>query len=382
MRSGEGFLNKWSWTWKKGRMKKNFDYILIFIAFALVSVGILMIFTASPALGLSAGDPFYFLKRHILSVVVGLGAFWLGLRINIEKWRKWSWHLLGINMVLLLLVFIPQLGVSISGARRWLDLGLFTVQPSEIAKFIVVLFLADALSKDKINLHDFWRGFFPYLFIVLVLCGLIFLEPDLGTIMIIMAMVLIMFFVAGAKLLHLGMLLDLGVVGVIGVSIKSAYRLKRFVAYLDPWKDPQGVGFHIIQSLLAVGSGGIFGLGLGQSKQKFFYLPQQTTDFIFAILCEEAGFIGAAIVVLLFLCFVLRALKIAREAPSRFYMLMAAGVTMWVAIQAFLNLSVVIGLLPTTGIPLPFISYGGTSIVMLLFVVGMLARISALGSKA
>jgi cell division protein FtsW len=363
-------------------MKKNIDYVLISITLALVSIGILMIFTASPALGLSAGDPFYFLKRHILSVIVGLGAFWLGMKINIEKWRKWSWHLLGLNMLLLLLTFVPHLGVSISGARRWLDFGFFTVQPSEIAKFIIILFLADVLSHENLKLKDFWKGIFPYLFIVLGMCGLIFLEPDLGTVMIIMAITMALFFVAGARLLQLGILFGLGVLGIIALSIKSAYRLKRFVAYLDPWKDPQGVGFHIIQSLLAVGSGGIFGLGLGQSKQKFFYLPQQTTDFIFAILCEETGFIGATIVVLLFLGFVLRSLKIAREAPSRFYMLMAAGATMWIAVQAFLNLSVVIGLLPTTGIPLPFISYGGTSVVMLLFVVGMLVRISALGSKA
>ncbi|MCX5751449.1 MAG: putative lipid II flippase FtsW [Candidatus Saganbacteria bacterium] len=362
-------------------MKKNADYILMFTAFSLVSIGILMIFTASPALGLSAGDPFYFLKRHVLSVMVGLGAFWMGMKINIETWRKWSWHLLGLNMFLLLLIFVPHVGVSISGARRWLDFGLFTIQPSEIAKFITVLFLADVLSNEKLKLKDFWKGFFPYLFIILAMCGLIFLEPDLGTVMIIVAITMTLFFVAGAELSHLGVLFGLGVLGIIAVSLKSAYRLKRFVAYLDPWKDPQGSGFHIIQSLLAVGSGGIFGLGLGQSKQKFFYLPQQTTDFIFAILCEETGLIGATIVVLLFLGFVLRALKIAREAPSRFYMLMATGATMWIAIQAFLNLSVVIGLLPTTGIPLPFISYGGTSIVMLLFMVGMLVRISSLGNK-
>lgn len=356
--------------------KTKIDYILLFSVLALTAIGLIMIFSASPTMALKLGDSYYFIKKHILYLLLGFSALYFGLRMDLGTLRKWSGLIFGISVLLLFLVYIPGVGKKISGASRWIDLVIFTFQPSELIKFTIVLFLASVLSNIKDKITDFIRGLLPILILMGSVLSVILFQPDLGTTITIAAVLFIMLFAAGARSLHLGLLGGVGILAALGLSIGSAYRMQRLIAYLDPWKDPKGVGFHIIQSLLAVGSGGLFGLGLGASKQKYFYLPQQFTDFIFAILCEELGFMGGAGVITLFIVFACRGFRIAYKAPNSFSSLLATGLVSWIILQALVNMMVVIGLLPTTGIPLPFISYGGTATVVGLFSSGILLNIS------
>ncbi|MBU0672873.1 MAG: putative lipid II flippase FtsW [Candidatus Margulisbacteria bacterium] len=356
--------------------KPRVDYIFLFACLALTAIGSIMIFSASPTMALKLGDSYYFLKRHIFYLLLGFSALYFGLRLDLRILKKWAALILGLSIVLLLLVYIPGVGKNISGASRWINLLGFSFQPSELIKFTMILFLAGWLSKAGKKIEDFFLGLLPPLILVGAVCALIISQPDLGTAIAIAGTAFIMFFIAGAKSLHLALLGLVGISGVIGLSLTSPYRLRRIVAFIDPWKDPQGTGFHIVQSLLAVGSGGLFGLGLGASKQKFFYLPQQFTDFIFAILCEEMGFLGGAVVVVLFLIMAGRGFRIAYKARDRFSFLLATGLVSWLTLQALINIMVVLGMLPTTGIPLPFISYGGTATIVGLFSVGILLNIS------
>ncbi|MBU1026216.1 MAG: putative lipid II flippase FtsW [Candidatus Margulisbacteria bacterium] len=356
--------------------KQTVDYLFLFSVMALTAIGSIMVFSASPTMAVKLGDSYYFLKRHIFYVLLGFAALMFGLRLSLQKLQKWSILIFSMSIVLLLLVFIPGLGKQISGSLRWLDLAFFSFQPSEVVKFTTVLFLAALLAKMGDRIKDFYRGLLPVLALVGIICGIIIAQPDLGTAIAIGATAFMMLFAAGANHWHL---LGLGVVSIMGaisLAFSSAYRLRRIVAFLNPWQDPQGVGFHIIQSLLAVGSGGFLGKGLGASKQKFFYLPQQFTDFIFAILCEELGFLGGAGVVALFILFTTRGLRIAYMAGGGFESNLAAGLVAWLTLQALINILVVVGLIPTTGIPLPFISYGGTATIINLFAVGIVLNIS------
>jgi len=358
-------------------MKKNkLDYLFLFSVFALSAVGMIMIFSASPTMGIKLGDSFYFIKRHLFYLLLGYFALYFGLNLDLALVRKWSSTIFAIGLALLLLVYIPGVGRKVLGAARWIDLGIFSFQPSELMKFASVLFLAHLFATWKDRIKDFWRGIIPVLLLVGLVAAIIIKQPDLGTAIAILGASFIMLFVAGAEALHLLIVGGVGIGGIIALSLTSAYRFRRIAAYIDPWKDPQGIGFHIIQSLLAVGSGGLFGLGLGASRQKFFYLPQQFTDFIFAILCEELGFIGAISVVILFAIFAVRGFRIAFAATDRFQSLLAAGLVGWLTLQAIINMMVVVGLIPTTGIPLPFISYGGTATIMNLFSAGIILNIS------
>ena len=357
-------------------MKKSPDYILLFIVLALLSIGLIMVFSASPTMAMKLGDPYYYLKRQILFMILGFLALLLGFKIDYNYLKEWSPWFLGGSICLLLLLFIPGLGQEISGAVRWLNLGLFSFQPSEITKLALIVYLSSSIADKKDKIKNFLEGLLPLLLLIMFITFLIIRQPDLGTTLVILGTSGLMLFVGEVQIAHLFGLAAVGLAGLLGLILASPYRLRRIVAFINPWQDPRSAGFHIIQSLLAVGSGGPLGLGLGQSRQKFFYLPQQVTDFIFAILCEELGFIGGLIVITLFALFIIRGLKISREAPDKFTMLLSAGITGWIAIQALINISVVIGLLPTTGIPLPFISYGGTSLLVLLFSIGLLLNIS------
>jgi len=356
--------------------KRKPDYIFLFAVFALSAVGLIMIFSASPTMGLKLGDSFYFIKRHLIYLLLGYFALYFGMNLDLSLIRKWSGTIFVTALALLLFVYLPGVGRKVLGAARWIDLGILSFQPSEFMKFSMVLFLAHLFAGWKDRIKDFWRGLVPILALIALIAALIIKQPDLGTAIAILLTSFVMLFVAGAQAWHLLIIGGAGITGLVVLSVTSAYRFRRIAAYIDPWKDPQGVGFHIIQSLLAVGSGGIFGLGLGASRQKFFYLPQQFTDFIFAILCEELGFIGAVSVVLLFVIFALRGFRIAFAATDRFHSLLAAGLVAWLSLQAIINMMVVVGLIPTTGIPLPFISYGGTATIMNLFSAGILLNIS------
>jgi cell division protein FtsW len=355
---------------------KSLDYLLLFAVLALSAIGLIMVFSASPTMALKHGDTFYYVKRQLFYLGLGLLALFYGLRFDLELLKKQAVPVMIISVALLFLVFIPGIGRKVLGASRWIDLGLLSFQPSELIKFSLVLFLARWLADRPKLISDFVRGLVPPLLFLAVIFVLIIKQPDMGTGITIGATVFALLFFAGAKLWHLLLIGLGGVLGLIAMSLTTPYRLRRLLAYLDPWQDPQGIGFHIIQSLLAVGSGGLFGLGLGASRQKFFYLPQQFTDFIFAILCEELGLAGGLAVVVLFVLLAARGLRIALAATDDFRRFLAAGLTAWLTLQALINIMVVLGLIPTTGIPLPFISYGGTATVINLFAVGVVLNVS------
>jgi len=350
------------------------DYILLFIIIALVSIGLIMVMSSSPVMAIKLGDSLYYLKRHLFHIFLGIAFLILGFSLDYFKLAKWSNIILFGVIILLLLVYIPGIGKVAGGASRWIDVFGFSFQPSELAKFAVILFLAKNLGGDSKELS--YREFLSLALILGFVILVILRQPDLGTSLIVGTTAFAMLFIAGENTSRLLFTLFCGGVAFVLAALSSPYRLRRFTAFLNPWKDPTNVGFHIIQSLLAVGSGGLFGLGLGGSKQKFFYLPEQSTDFIYAILCEELGFIGGVSVIILFALFAIRGFRVARFAPGRFPMLLAFGITFWILIQAVVNICVVVGYLPTTGMPLPFVSFGGTSLVVLLFSIGILMNIS------
>jgi len=343
----------------------------LFIVVALLSIGLLMVFSASPTMAMRLGDSYYYLKRHILALVVAFMALYTGLKMDYNILKNWSIYIFSIALLFLLIVFIPGVGLGISGASRWIYFGLFSFQPAELAKIALIIFLAKELSSRPLP-----RAIWPCLGATLALLLLVIKEPDVGTALIIAMIAFAVLYIAGTPVKYFILLLAASLSGLLMISLTSAYRLKRLLAYINPWADPRGIGFHIIQSLIAVGSGGMFGLGLGGSKQKFFYLPQNYTDFIFAIFCEEMGLIGAVGIILLFFIFTARGIRIVRSAPDAFSMLLSGGIVSWIGLQAILNIGVVLGILPTTGIPLPFISYGGTSLIVTLFSVGILLNIS------
>ncbi len=335
-----------------------------------------MIFSSSSVMGIKMGDSFYYLKRHLLYLLAGFFVFIFALNLDLQKLKKYTLLIFCVSIFFLLLLFVPFLGKSLGGATRWLDFYFISFQPSEFVKFTMVLFFATYLSALKNSIKKFLKGLLPLLLVLVVVCGIIIKQPDMGTALSIAVTSFLMFFIAGANVLHLVFLGSCGGVLIFILSIFSAYRVKRLLAFLNPWEDPLGKGFQIIQSLLAVGSGGVIGLGIGNSKQKFYYLPQQYADFIFAVLCEELGFIGAFVLICIFLVFFFRGIQIISKTKDEFYFFLGFGIISMFFVQTVLNIMVVIALLPTTGLPLPFVSYGGTSMITCLFSVGLLTNIS------
>lgn len=336
-----------------------------------------MIFSTSAVVGLqNYQDSYYFIKKHFLHLFLGFFLFGFAYVYPYRKYERWAMPGIVVALFFLLLTYVPGIKVISGGAARWINLGFFSFQPSEFAKFFVIIFVAFAARNKREKITDFFQGILPILCLIGMIALLVLKQPSLGSTVVIVTTTLAMLFIAGASFWQL---LFLGLVGfrvIAWLVTRTPYQMRRFLAYLDPWKNSMGIGFQTVQSLLAIGSGGFLGLGLGQSKQKFSYLPQQYTDFIFSILCEELGFIGGLLTVLLFGLFILRAVRIAAHAPDRFGQLLAAGLTFSIGIQAIINLFVVTGMVPTTGIPLPFISYGGSNLLMNLFFVGILTQIS------
>jgi cell division protein FtsW len=298
--------------------------------------------------------------------------------MNIDYWKlkKLAPLGLGISYVLLALVLIPGVGRNINGAQRWLAFAGQTFMPAEIAKVALVVYMAHFLSSRPDKFTDFWHGLVPPLLIMGGIFGLIMAQPDMGTALAVAGSVGILILVAGARWSHLIELFFMGVAGIFALAWVAPYRHDRLMVFMDPWKDPQGDGWQIIQSLYAIGSGGVLGLGLGRSRQKFGYLPEPQTDFIFAITAEELGFIGATLVILLFVYFLWRGYRAGFNAPDCFGALLAIGATSMIALQAFINIAVVTSSMPATGIPLPFISSGGTSLAITLAAVGMVLNVS------
>jgi len=321
-------------------------------------------------------DSFYYSKRQLLWALLGLVSMWWFSNFDYHKFRALAPKLAVLGFVFLVIVLIPGVGSNRGGSQAWLGIGSFGIQPSEFAKLGLVIFLAHYLTEARERMQSFWRGLLPPLFIALVAVGLIMLEPDLGQSVVIMGTTVILLFAAGARLRHLGGLGAMGVFGFVGLVAAAPYRMQRITAFVDPWKYPLDSGYQIIQSLYALGSGGMLGLGLGQSRQKYLYLPEPQTDFVYSIIGEELGFLGAATILVLFALLIWRGLRAAIFAPDEFGSLLAVGITGMIAVQVLINVGVVTSSIPATGITLPFISYGGSSLTLALTGIGILLNIS------
>ena len=336
-----------------------------------------MIYSSSGIYALQElGDKTYYLGRHLIFLLIGLLAAFGVMAMDYRDLRKISKPLVLVAIALLVLVLIPGIGKSSFGARRWFKIGPFNFQPSEFAKLAVLVYLSDFLARKGNKIKNFWEGFLPVILIMGALCLLVVKQPDLGTSLLIAVMMLIMIFTAGAKLMHIGLLGLLATPALFFMVICVPYRLKRIIAFLDPWKDAQGVGFQLSQSQIALGSGGIWGVGLGKSVQKLFYLPAAHTDFIFSIIGEELGLIGTLAVIVLFVVFIWQGARIAKRATDPFGHYLAFGIVVMLGLQAVVNIGVSIGAFPTKGLPLPFISYGGSALIFNLIAVALLLNIS------
>lgn len=353
------------------------DYVLLSIATVLLIFGLVMLASASAVISYQNNqDSYFFFKKQLLGVTIGLIAALVGYLVPMELWRRWSPALLLLTVILLLVVFLPGIGSYYLGARRWIHIGPMLFQPSELAKFALVLYLAGWLERRQGQLHDLRRGFLPYLSIVGVMAALIISQPDLGTTMVIVLVAVMMYFAAGGRIQHLAALGAIGAV-LLGLIIKAApYRAQRFTVFLNPALDPQGIGYHINQALLAVGSGGWFGLGLGHSRQKFNYLPEAAGDSIFAITAEELGFVVGLLFIAGWMMFIWRSLTVAKHAANQYEQWVAIGLASWLGWQAFINIGALTGIMPLTGIPLPLMSYGSSAMVMNLLAIGVLLNIS------
>ncbi len=350
----------------------------IFAAVAgLIAIGLVMVFSASSATAYADyHDTAYFLKRQLVWLAIGGGCAYLAYRVDYPKLKRIAPAFVGITAFLLLLTLIPHVGLQTGGARRWLGASVLSFQPSELAKLAVVLFLAAKLSSIGEDVRSLVRGVFPALVIAAILGVLILLEPDMGTASLLMFTAFGMLFCAGARFEHL-LIVAITLLPPVAISVgSSAYKRARILAFLNPWKDAQNTGFHIVQSLLALGSGGIFGLGLGASRQKFFYLPEAHTDFIFAVIGEELGMLGTMIVLALFAAFAIRAFVLAQRTTDRFGFFLIVGCALLIVIQAFINIGVVTSSWPVTGVPLPFISFGGTSLVVSLVAAALIMNVA------
>lgn len=361
------------------------DPLLILLTCSLVFIGIVMIATAGiiQAHVLFEGkDDYFFFTHQIMWAIIGFSALFIVSKIHYSFWQKNALPLLIFGILFLLTVFIPGLSKGeIKGALRWIQIGPINAQPSEFIKLALAIYLAAWLSqKGREDIQNIKYGFLPFFILLGVIVFLLEQQSDLGTTIVITIISLVAFFISGASVIQLIILFSL-VSSVALILIRLVpYRIKRFTTFLNPFSDPTGAGYHINQALLALGTGGLFGVGFGHSRQKYRYLPEPVTDSIFAIIGEELGFIGTLGIILLFLLFAYRAFKIALHAPDSFSKILASTITAWISFQAFVNIAAMVSLIPMTGIPLPFISYGGSSLVILLTAVGVLLNISKYSS--
>lgn len=349
--------------------KPGIDRKLFIIALLLTFIGIIAVGGASAPQALNVfGDKFHFLKDQAIWALVGFSALLVASKVNYKIWEKFATPFFIITLLLLIAVLVPGVGSKFLGARRWITLGPIPFQPSELAKFGLILYLARFISRRTPSV---W-----YFIPVLMVSVLVMLEPDLGTTLIIVFAGMAQIFISGINLFHFGGLGILGIIGVFLLTITSKYRKERLLTYFESAQDPLGNSYHIRQVLLGLGSGGILGVGLGQSRQKYLFLPEAANDSIFAVIAEEVGFVGSFILLFLFAFYLYRALKISKSAPDKFSQVLALGISAWIGGQIVVNIGAMTALVPLTGIPLPFISYGGSSLVMVLFATGILLNIS------
>lgn len=345
------------------------DSLLIGLVIFFSLFGLLMVYDASVIEAYrDFGDKFYFVKQQLKWLVLGLIVMLISANINYRLWQKYAGYLLLLAILFLILVLLPFLGTEVMGARRWLKIGNFSFQPAEFTKIAFIIYLASWLSQRK--------QIKQLLIVAVAILALLILEPDLSSAVVIIVSGFMVYFISGGPLLYLfgGSLIG----GLLGFLLiwSSAYRRKRLLTFLNPSFDPQGASYHIRQILIALGSGGFWGQGVGKSRQKYEYLPASTTDSIFAVIAEEIGFLGSLVIIILFLSLIYRGFKIGRLAPDNFGQLLATGIIGWIGLQFFINLAAIVALAPFTGLPLPFISYGGSSTVITLFSLGILLNIS------
>lgn len=357
------------------------DYTLLITILLLLSLGLIMVLSASSPTSLAeSGTSYtYFIKQAIFAIA-GLVAMGIISKINYRVYKSFYKFVYVLSIILLALVLV--IGTSSNGAKRWIYLGGQSFQPSEFVKLFMIIFYAGLLTKDREELPKFWKGLVKHIIWIAPIACLLLLEPHMSATLVISGICLVMMIVAGCKFSQLfvsGLIIGVPVIGVL--IVKSSYRLKRVVTFLDPWQDKLGDGWQVIQSLYAIGSGGLFGLGLGQSKQKYLYLPEPQNDFIFSVLAEELGWAGCVFVIILFAILIWRGVLIAMKAPDMFGSLLAVGITSLIAIQVIINIAVVTSSMPATGMPLPFFSYGGTALFLLLCEMGILLNISRAGNK-
>ncbi len=355
------------------------DPVIVTAVFGLLLAGLVMV--ASASLNVAerlTGDPFFHFERQLFSVVLGCTIGGAMLFVPVSLWRRFAPALLIASFALLLLVLIPGLGHEVNGSRRWIRLGLLNFQPSEIARWLLVTYIAVFAARHQTELRSSAQGFFKPLAALLAAALLLLFEPDFGAAVVLCVTGTAVLFVAGARLRDFLVICGLGALGAVLIAMTSSYRLQRLTGFLNPWADPFDSGFQLTQSLIAIGRGEWFGVGLGSSIQKLFYLPEAHTDFVFAVLAEEFGLFGVTIVVIAFLTLVLRSLRLARgaaDAGMPLHACIAAGFGVWVGLQAFINIGVSMGLLPTKGLTLPLLSYGRSSMLVTLAWIGMLLRV-------
>ena len=347
------------------------------IVILLICIGIVMIYSSSGIYALQElKDNAYFLNRHLLFLCIGFVLMMLAMMMDYRELQKFAKPILLLAVVMLVLVLIPGIGKESFGARRWFKFGAFHFQPSEFAKLALLIYVADFLSRKQNKIRSFWEGFFPLILVMGLTCALIIKQPDLGNSVSLAVIILILMFIAGADVKHLIWIALLSLPVVYFLIVRVPYRLARITSFLDPWQDSQGVGFQLSQSQIALGSGGMFGIGLGKSVQKLFYLPAAHTDFILSIIGEELGLLGTLTVVALFILFVIQGARIAKRTTDMFGYFLALGIVLMIGLQAVVNIGVSIGALPTKGLPLPFISYGGSALIFYMTAVGLLLNIS------
>ncbi len=358
--------------------KLQLDYRLLTTILLLLGLGLLFLYSASTVISYSKfeNSGYYFRHQLLYGAVIGLFAMYVCSKIDYHKWQKLAPFALFASFVMLVLVLLPGIGLQVGNARRWIILGPITMQPAELAKLALIFYLASWMDRRDDVIKDFSAGLVPCLLIIVSILGLVLLEPDIGTMLAISAIAASMLFLGGSRLKHLGWLFVAGI-GSLLIMIKlEPYRLARITTFLNPDFDPSGIGYQINQAMLAIGSAGLFGHGYGQSRQKYNFLPEVMGDSIFAVVVEELGFVRTVLVILLFLYLALRGIKIAKGAPDTFGKMLALGIISWITFQAFINIGAIIGLLPLTGIPLPFISYGSTAMIVTLSGMGILLNIS------
>ena len=352
------------------------DRILFFVTLALVGFGVAMVFSSSAIVAKEKfGDPNYFSFKQLIFAALGLAVMFVVMKVDYHRYRHPAVVFSALSMVVGLLVVVFFLAAA-ANTHRWIQLAGFSVQPSELAKLALIFFLAYFLEKRKGQVNDLLFTILPMVIVIGLLAGLIVLQPDLGTAVSLLVISAVLLFVAGLDLRWIAASIIFAVPAFYLLVFRVRYRRERILAFLNPWEEPLGRGFQIIQSLLSVASGGLAGLGFMEGKQKLFYLPEAHTDFIFAVVGEEMGLIGTGAVLALFTVFLWRGLRASMRAPDLFGFYLGLGITMMVCVQAFINMSVVLGLLPTKGIPLPFLSYGGSSFVVMLAAVGILLNVS------